>query len=38
MVEVIFCIVGGYVIIAGVVRLYRGAVENRKYRRNRGLG
>jgi hypothetical protein len=27
MVEVIFCIVGGYVIIAGVVRLYRGRLK-----------
>ncbi|SIN99094.1 hypothetical protein SAMN05443247_01231 [Bradyrhizobium erythrophlei] len=36
MVEAIICIVGGYVIIAEAVRLYRVAVENRKYRRNRG--
>jgi hypothetical protein len=36
MIEAIICIVGSYVIIEEAVRPYRVAVENRKYRRNRG--
>lgn len=35
MIEAIICVVGGYVILAKAVRIYRVAAENRKYRRRR---
>lgn len=35
MIEAIICVVGGYVILAEAVRIYRITAENRKYRRRR---